>query len=693
MEHSSPRHGPRAILYVAANETAAQNGAAALERASAGPDRSVHPTTSVERVRNWASDVDCVVFAETPTTPAGAHLLEVVEACGSTPLVLYTESSYAATAAKSTDGIDGYVRQDTDDAVSHLVDEIAWVCHGEEPPGSDGTAESRTLAALAETTASIADCRDRERLFALLVEAATDALGREHCWVSTVNFGDLVPRTTAPEIDEGEISAVPLEGPLGEAFRTGEPLNIAALDDRDAIERPIEDARALCSVPVGDIGVLQIAADTPDAFDEADVEFLAGLCETVAAVLDRNRGETGLTNDIERLQREREQLAAERDRLETERERVRAERDRLLDLFANVPEPAIRYEIEDGEPIIRDVNDRFEAVFGDDCETAVGEAVDEYTVPPGLEDRAATLTDALRSGKRRQFETRRQTGDGVRDFVLTLVPCETTGAADGDAEHDTPTNPEGLLIYSDVTDSKRRDRELATATDRLETIVELVDDEVRTPLNVARGYLELAEKTGDREHFEVIENAHEQLLDRLKDLQGLARGDDVLDEVEPIAIRDAARRAWIALETGDAKLVTENDLVLEADRTRLRELFEYVLQTVLESEGATVQAAVAAGDADATEADDVGADAPPVTVTVGATDDGFYVAGDRPATDEDDGRHGTPAPGRLTAADGSGLQFELVERIADAHGWDVGVAKDEDGTAFAFRGVDAIDSE
>jgi len=43
---------------------------------------------------------------------------------------------------------------------------------------------------------------------------------------------------------------------------------------------------------------------------------------------------------------------------------------------------------------------------------------------------------------------------------------------------------------------------------------------------------------------------------------------------EPVAVHDVARRAWVAIDTGDARLVTRaaNNRVLEADKARLREL-------------------------------------------------------------------------------------------------------------------------
>ncbi|MFP8953325.1 GAF domain-containing protein [Natrialbaceae archaeon A-arb3/5] len=669
MAHSTPRSRPLLVLYVGATEEDARDGADALESVGSEPDRTVHPTVSVERVREWTPEVDCVVFADSPSAEGGSRLLEVADACGSTPLVLYTDGLYASTATRSTDGIDGYVRRDTEDAAVHLVDEIAWVCRDDD--GTDAElpeeTDARADAAAFETTARIVPCRDRDRLFDRLVEGAVDALGFEYCWASTINFGELVPRATAPAVPDEELARVSLENPLSVSFRARESIRIADLESIDALEPPFDNVRSLCSVPVGDVGVLYVASELPDAFNGTDVSLLEGLCRVATATLERNWTETGIRNDRNRLQRDRHRLVSDYNDLINECNRLLDDREMLLSLITDVAEPTLRYEIENDEPLVADVNGPFATVFNADPESIVDDPVVEHAVPDGFREEASTLVEALTSGEQRRLSCRRQTVDGIREFVVTVVP----------AKPETDEPDAGLVVYDDVTDTSRRKRRLAATTERLETIAAIVDEEARTPLNTADGYLDLAEKTGNKEHFEMVEEAHDQLDARFDTVIDIA--DDGLD-TEPVSIREAAQLAWLAVDTGPAKLVTEGDLVLEANRERLRELFADVLRATIEVEGGDD------ADAAATEAD-------PVVVTVGSTGDGFYVAGNRPVagTDGDD-RQTDPEPDRLSETDGSEIQLDLVEQVADAHDWDVGVAADEEGTAFAFRGVDAVDS-
>ncbi|ELY90566.1 nitrogen specific signal transduction histidine kinase NtrB [Natrialba hulunbeirensis JCM 10989] len=843
MGTGTPRHRPQTILYVAASEDAARDGAAALQRVPSGPDRAVRPMTAVERVESWAANVDCVVFAETPTTPDGAHLLEVADACGETPLVLFSESGYGATAARSTDGIDGYVRRDTDDAISHLADELTWLCYGNDSGSTETSADSveqrdgdnsetdtgtdtdtdtaivatgktdsgtdtdtdtntntntepPTTATTATTHNStdtplagitnLLSCRDRDRLLESLVSLTATSLDNAECWISTVNFGELVAQTTAEGVDADAIDAMPTDGPVGTAFRAGESYVVPDIAAAEDVEPPLPDVRSLCSVPIDDLGVLVAASETPERFgsesgsenedengnrnrnanrnrnrnrneahsdrdertdtdtDETDttttpttVDQLEFRCEIVAAVLERNRAEARLAAERDQLETARDEIASERDRLAEEQtvigeaaEQLAAERDRFRAAFAAAPLPALQYELEaesdpngDGEAVITDVNAAFEATFGDNRETLCGRSVEEYTIPSGLSERATALTNALHAGEQRVLECRRETVAGVREFEVTVVPLASDSGTQQPTEERTSASAQtGLLYYVDRTEQSETERELTATRRRLDAIATLLEDEVQTPLNVARGYLELVEKTGDAEHFEVIDDAHLQLTDHVESLYDLAASDDVLAETEPVAIHDVARRAWITVDTGTAELVTESTLVLEADRTRLRELFELVLRLVL---------------ADGAGLDHAGnGPTPSARVTVGATDDGFYVARDGPSATSagDDSVRGargerkedssvadetaaaanadaqsasasvsTPpstetepqlAASAETEAEAAGDldgARERVEQIADAHGWDVGIAADDERSAFAFRGIDSVE--
>lgn len=394
----------------------------------------------------------------------------------------------------------------------------------------------------------------------------------------------------------------------------------------EVLEESDPDEQAILCVPIEDVGVVQVLSSDPGAFDEADVELLELLASHLHVVLRR---------------------------LETEAQVV-YEHDRLSALFDNVPDPAVRYEFVGEDAIVRDVNRAFEDVFGYDRDDVVDADVDEYIVPVGGESESSELRERLMAGETHRTETRRQTVDDIRDFLIHVVPLE----ADED-------RAECFAIYSDITEQKRSEREVRASAERLEEVADIVSHDLRNPLNVARGYLELAENTGEAEHFEEIEEAHDRLGERIEELRSLARRRDVITEMEPVGLHHIARSAWSTVRSDNATLELGADTVLDADKERLREVLENLLRNAIEH----------------------GAQDGSVTVRVGATRKGFFVA--------DDGE-GIPVArrervfesGYTTDEEKTGFGLSVVREIAQAHGWKVAASASRDGGArFEFTGV------
>ncbi|WP_380677787.1 PAS domain-containing sensor histidine kinase [Salinigranum sp. GCM10025319] len=208
---------------------------------------------------------------------------------------------------------------------------------------------------------------------------------------------------------------------------------------------------------------------------------------------------------------------------------------------------------------------------------------------------------------------------------------------------------------------------LRRTNDQLERFAAVVSHDLRNPMNVIEGSLELAADTGDEEHFERCRRALDRMDRLVDDLLSLARTGETIDDVAPVALSTVAERAWETTGTDDATLAVEADLTVRADEGRLRQLFENLFRNAVEHGG------------------------PRVTVRVVALDDGFAVA--------DDGSGIPPAEreqvfesGFSTATEGTGFGLTIVSEVAEAHGWDVGLAESADGGArFEFTGVDVVE--
>ncbi|RLM70380.1 ATP-binding protein [Halorubrum sp. Atlit-26R] len=424
-------------------------------------------------------------------------------------------------------------------------------------------------------------------------------------------------------------------GVAGRAVQTG---------DASIAPNPNPESRfdTVLTVPVGDDVVFQLASDDTGSgaeFDDADRR----LAELLASHLEETLDRIAVT------------------------ETLRTERDRLLALFTNVPDPAVAYDYVDGDPVVRQVNEAFEATFGYEPETVVGESIDDYIVPPDADTEAEELNEQLRRGENVRREVTRITADGPRHFILHVIPIRL-GAA----------NAAGYAIYTDVTDRREREETLRRQNERLDEFASIVSHDLRNPLSVAEGYVELARETGDVDHLEKAADAIDRMDELVADLLSLAREGRSVGETESVSLDAVAREAWESVDTGDATLTIEADGTLAANRTRLRELLENVFRNSVEH-GSTS-----------------GRDSPdaPLTVRVGAGTfgaddgspaDGFYVEDDGVGLPEED-LDRVFESGFTTDESGTGLGLAISERIAEAHGWTAHALAGADGGArFEFR--------
>lgn len=211
---------------------------------------------------------------------------------------------------------------------------------------------------------------------------------------------------------------------------------------------------------------------------------------------------------------------------------------------------------------------------------------------------------------------------------------------------------------------RARERELTEQNDRLEEFASIVSHDLRNPINVAEGRLELAATECDSEHLEHVGRAHERMRTLIEDLLTLAREGETVTDFEAVALTALVERCWANVETDEATLVTDTERTVQADKSRLKQLFENLIRNAIDHGG---------GD---------------VTVTVGEMDTGFYVEDDGPGIPADE-REAIFEAGYSTRADGTGFGLSIVKRIVEAHEWEIDVTDgDEGGARFEITGVE-----
>jgi signal transduction histidine kinase len=208
-----------------------------------------------------------------------------------------------------------------------------------------------------------------------------------------------------------------------------------------------------------------------------------------------------------------------------------------------------------------------------------------------------------------------------------------------------------------------REAALAEKTERLSTFASVVGHDLRNPLAVATGNLELA-REGETERLDAVASALDRMSELIDDVLALARDGGRSITTEPVALSSVVQAAWGTVETADASLDCTLGCTVYSDRSQLGRLFENLFRNAVEHGGRDV------------------------TVTVGAIDDGFYVADDGPGLSPDE-RDGVFELGVTNSESGTGLGLAIVESIAGAHGWSVSVGESEAGGArFEITGVE-----
>jgi PAS domain S-box-containing protein len=278
-------------------------------------------------------------------------------------------------------------------------------------------------------------------------------------------------------------------------------------------------------------------------------------------------------------------------------------------------------------------------------------------------------------------QTRERARDAVEraadgEFVRHELPVQ---GADSEAIVDFSVRPltddQGTVTQlipegRDITDLTEREQALKRERDRLDEFASVVAHDLRNPLNVAKGRIALARRTDDAEHLDAADAALERIDRITENVLRLARHGRDIGPLESVSIQSAVDSAWslVADDADHAELYYRDDelalIEIEADYDRLCHLLENLLRNAI----------VHGGEA--------------VTVTVETINGGFAIEDDGPGIPEKQ-REAMFSADRSTVDRERRFGLRIVERVADAHGWDIRVTDGADGGArFEITGVE-----
>jgi len=236
------------------------------------------------------------------------------------------------------------------------------------------------------------------------------------------------------------------------------------------------------------------------------------------------------------------------------------------------------------------------------------------------------------------------------------------------------------IQLNDVTELRAKRQEVEAQNRRLDEFAGTVSHDLRNPLNVATGYVDLLEaelESGDYDseagRIERIDEAHERMYAIIDELLSIAREGETVQATEPLEFESIVDAAVRSVDTGDEVVVIDGAGTIHADENRLRSVLENLIRNAIDhSPGA-------------------------VRIRICLTPDGLFVEDDGPGVGSDVAAH-IFEHGYTTAAAGTGRGLFIVKSLVDSHGWEVALASNSeepsseldrrfDGACFVITGV------
>ena len=338
----------------------------------------------------------------------------------------------------------------------------------------------------------------------------------------------------------------------------------------------------------------------------------------------------------------------------TQRKAYEQKLQRYEDIIENLPIGVFRTTADGGGQFV-EANSRLVSLYDAYSKhELLQQNVEDFYVDPA--DRAELQRRLEDQGVVTEYEVEQETLAGERIQVSLTAMLN---------EEDDELYFDGIL--RDVTDRKRRERELERKNEQLEQFASIVTHDLRNPLNVAQSRLELLQCDHDEEDLAVIEEQLVRMEELIEDVLAIARHGKQVENREPVDLAPLAESCWETVETGDADLIVDTDRTVSVDTSRIQQLFENLFRNAIEHGGRDV------------------------TIRVGTLSDGFYIEDDGPGIPAEE-RDEVFEHGYTTDDDGTGFGLNIVEEIVSAHGWDIRATEGTDGGArFEITGVERWD--
>ena len=224
----------------------------------------------------------------------------------------------------------------------------------------------------------------------------------------------------------------------------------------------------------------------------------------------------------------------------------------------------------------------------------------------------------------------------------------------------------GMQIAPDITSERKQTEELKNQNEKLKDFSSVISHDLRNPITTARGHLKLARKKDNLSKLTDIEDSLDRMETLIEDVLSLARSGLTIDSTEEVSLHSVALKAWTQVRANGTDIEISEDLIIEADSNRLRELLGNLFRNSIEHAQTERQ------------------------IRIGARGDGFYIEDDGIGIPKSD-REKIFETGHSTTDEGTGLGLAIVKQIAEAHGWEVSITESSNGgSRFNFTNVEIV---
>ncbi|MDY7082471.1 MAG: PAS domain-containing sensor histidine kinase, partial [Halobacteria archaeon] len=224
------------------------------------------------------------------------------------------------------------------------------------------------------------------------------------------------------------------------------------------------------------------------------------------------------------------------------------------------------------------VNESLADAYGTTPDEVEGEMGTEFLKQEEVEQFRKDDIEVIESGEPKHIPEEKITyADGTEHLLETKkIPFEPAH-----------TEKDAVLgVATDITERKQRERELERKNERLEEFASIVSHDLRNPLSVAKGRLDLVEEeyeNGSR-HLDEMRNAHNRIEQLIDDLLTLARQGDTVEEMDEVNLSEVVKDCWTNVRTDGVELEVGDSLDREirADPGRLRQILENLFRNSVE---------------------------------------------------------------------------------------------------------------